>query len=176
MDNKLKRAPGVYLAGFMGSGKTTIARVLADRLGWDFIDLDAKSKPRNTPPSRSFSKHGASRSSAVSRPEDLEENDAQDRARHAFGDRSRRRIVRAAPNTHCWKAMGSRSGWIVRSTSIQRRIAEADSRPLARDPERFRHLYEERRAAVRAAPTTASMPTAKWSGQWTRSWSLPCWK
>src|ERR1700676_3650925 len=42
MDNKLKRAPGVYLAGFMGSGKTTVARVLADRLGWDFIDLDAE--------------------------------------------------------------------------------------------------------------------------------------
>src|SRR5580700_3580484 len=42
VDNKLKRAPGVYLAGFMGSGKTTVARVLADRLGWDFIDLDAE--------------------------------------------------------------------------------------------------------------------------------------
>src|ERR1700733_676890 len=42
MDNKLKRAPGVYLTGFMGSGKTTVARALADRLGWDFIDLDAE--------------------------------------------------------------------------------------------------------------------------------------
>ncbi len=42
MDNKLKRAPGVYLAGFMGSGKSTVARLLADRLGWDFIDLDTE--------------------------------------------------------------------------------------------------------------------------------------
>src|SRR5580658_4267577 len=42
MDNKLKRAPGVYLVGFMASGKTTVARMLADRLGWDFIDLDAE--------------------------------------------------------------------------------------------------------------------------------------
>src|ERR1041385_3469207 len=42
MDNRLKRAPGVYLAGFMGSGKTTVGRLLADRLGWDFIDLDAE--------------------------------------------------------------------------------------------------------------------------------------
>ena len=32
MDIKLKRAPGIYLTGFMGSGKTTVARMLADRL------------------------------------------------------------------------------------------------------------------------------------------------
>src|ERR1700681_655261 len=42
MDNKLKRAPGVYLAGFMGSGKSTVAHLLADRLGWDYLDLDAE--------------------------------------------------------------------------------------------------------------------------------------
>ena len=37
---KLVRTPGIYLVGFMGSGKTTVGRLLADRLGWDFIDLD----------------------------------------------------------------------------------------------------------------------------------------
>ncbi len=37
---KLKRTPGIYLVGFMGSGKSTIGRLLADRLGWDFVDLD----------------------------------------------------------------------------------------------------------------------------------------
>src|SRR5580658_7587207 len=42
MDNQLKRSPGIYLTGFMGSGKTTVAQVLADRLGWDFADLDAE--------------------------------------------------------------------------------------------------------------------------------------
>jgi len=30
----------VFLIGFMGSGKTTIGRLLAQELGWDFIDLD----------------------------------------------------------------------------------------------------------------------------------------
>src|SRR5260370_30256749 len=38
---KLKRTPGIYLVGFMGSGKTTIGRRLADELGWSFVDLDA---------------------------------------------------------------------------------------------------------------------------------------
>ena len=37
---KLKRTPGLYLVGFMASGKTTIGRLLADELGWAFTDLD----------------------------------------------------------------------------------------------------------------------------------------
>lgn len=40
MHLKLKRTPGLYIAGFMGSGKTTVGRLLSDRMGWDFIDLD----------------------------------------------------------------------------------------------------------------------------------------
>jgi shikimate kinase len=31
----------IYLTGPMGSGKTTVGRLLADRLGWAFVDLDA---------------------------------------------------------------------------------------------------------------------------------------
>jgi shikimate kinase len=31
----------IALTGFMGAGKTTIGRLLATRLGWDFLDLDA---------------------------------------------------------------------------------------------------------------------------------------
>ncbi|WP_305042483.1 shikimate kinase [Geoalkalibacter sp.] len=30
----------IFLTGFMGAGKTTVGRVLAERLGWDFLDLD----------------------------------------------------------------------------------------------------------------------------------------
>jgi shikimate kinase len=40
MNLKLKRTPGIYLVGFMGSGKSTIGRLLADRLGWNFFDMD----------------------------------------------------------------------------------------------------------------------------------------
>jgi shikimate kinase len=40
MHYKLKNSPGIYLVGFMGSGKSTVGRLLAGRLGWDFVDLD----------------------------------------------------------------------------------------------------------------------------------------
>ena len=30
----------IYLTGFMGSGKSTVGRLLAARLGWPFIDLE----------------------------------------------------------------------------------------------------------------------------------------
>ncbi len=32
----------IYLIGFMGSGKSTIGRNLANKLGWSFVDLDRK--------------------------------------------------------------------------------------------------------------------------------------
>ena len=30
----------IYLIGYMGAGKTTVGRLLADKLGWTFVDLD----------------------------------------------------------------------------------------------------------------------------------------
>lgn len=30
----------IILVGFMGAGKTSVGRILAQRLGWDFVDLD----------------------------------------------------------------------------------------------------------------------------------------
>lgn len=30
----------IYLVGYMGAGKTTVGRLLAEKLGWRFVDLD----------------------------------------------------------------------------------------------------------------------------------------
>jgi shikimate kinase len=37
----------IVLTGFMGSGKTTIGSLLAERLGWRFLDLDREIEARN---------------------------------------------------------------------------------------------------------------------------------
>jgi shikimate kinase len=42
MNLKLKRTPGIYLVGFMASGKSTVGRHLARRLGWNFFDTDSE--------------------------------------------------------------------------------------------------------------------------------------
>ena len=42
----------IFLIGFMGCGKTTVGRLLAERLGWSFVDLDqriAESEGRTIP-------------------------------------------------------------------------------------------------------------------------------
>jgi shikimate kinase len=36
----------IFLTGFMGAGKTTVGRELADRLGWPFLDLDDEIEAR----------------------------------------------------------------------------------------------------------------------------------
>lgn len=34
------RVRAIFVAGFMGSGKSTVGRAIAARLGWSFVDLD----------------------------------------------------------------------------------------------------------------------------------------
>jgi shikimate kinase len=147
MDNKLKRAPGVYLAGFMGSGKTTVARVLADRLGWDFIDLDTEIEfAEETTIAQLFETRG-----------ELEFRRIETEALKKV----MRRVECGMPsvvalgggsfvqpgNTELLEGHGI-SVWLdCPFETIERRIIETDSRPLARDRERFQQLYEERRAA-----------------------------
>ena len=36
----------IFLVGFMGAGKTTVGRRLAERLGWRFVDLDDRIRER----------------------------------------------------------------------------------------------------------------------------------
>jgi shikimate kinase len=147
MDNNLKRAPGVYLAGFMGSGKTTVARVLAERLGWDFVDLDAEIEAaENTTVAQIFDTRG------------------EPEFRRIETEALRRIMLKVERGMPAVIALGGGSFTQPRNAAlleghgisvwldcpfetIQGRIAEDDSRPLARDREVLRRLYEDRRAA-----------------------------
>jgi shikimate kinase len=40
LDTKNQKKSLIFLTGFMGSGKSTIGPILANALGWDFVDID----------------------------------------------------------------------------------------------------------------------------------------
>ena len=52
----------LVLTGFMGAGKSTIGRLLAARIGWNFLDLDAHLESRtNATIPQLFEQHGEAR-------------------------------------------------------------------------------------------------------------------
>ncbi|MAT05145.1 MAG: shikimate kinase [Acidimicrobiaceae bacterium] len=61
------RRPSVVLTGFMGTGKTTVGRVLADRLGYEFVDTDAIIVDRHGPIPTIFADHGEDHFRALER-------------------------------------------------------------------------------------------------------------
>lgn len=53
--------PNVVLTGFMGTGKTTVGRALADRIGAEFVDTDAVIEERHGPIPEIFAEQGEER-------------------------------------------------------------------------------------------------------------------
>ncbi len=141
---KLKRTPGIYLVGFMGCGKSTVGRALADELGWSFFDLD-----------------------------DEIESDAGSTISEIFDTRGEQvfRVLEAAALAKRVKSVQSGrpqvialgGGALMDDKSfelilnhgvavwldapfelIEKRVAAESHRPLARNPEKMRALFEER--------------------------------
>lgn len=54
-------APNIVLTGFMGTGKSTVGRVVAGRLGRRFVDTDALIESRHGPIPLIFAEHGEDR-------------------------------------------------------------------------------------------------------------------
>jgi shikimate kinase/3-dehydroquinate synthase len=141
----------VALTGFMGSGKTSVGAAVAERLGWEFIDLDEEFVRAEGSIPEFFAERGEAAFRACES-ELLAAVLAQDRAGGlvvALGGGTLEspravEILRGQP--------GGSGGLVLLDVSPEEAWArgEGSDRPLARDPESFRALWAERRATYEA--------------------------
>jgi shikimate kinase len=148
---RLKRTPALYLVGFMGSGKSTVGRILADRLGWDFVDLDAEIEQQaGVSIAHLFDARGEAEFRRMEH-EKLREHVGQVvRGRPAVIALGGGAFVQPANFELCEN--NGISIWLdVPLETARRRVANNADRPLARDPQRFADLFTARRDAYARA-------------------------
>jgi len=151
MNLRLKLSPGIYVVGFMGSGKSTIGRHLARRLGWNFFDTDDEIEAAEQMKiSDIFTARGEPEFRRI-------ENEI---IRHhvRWIERGRPAVVALGGgafvepyNRELLEEHGV-SVWLdCPFDTVQKRVAGATHRPLARDPQAFMRLFETRRDLYRQA-------------------------
>ena len=137
----------LYLVGFMGSGKTTVARALGRRLGWRVIDLDEEIERREgRTVSQVFSEQGETYFRKVEREVLL----AFLPARNAIVATGGGTFVQAA-NRADIMADGVAVWLDAPFSHIVDRVPSDGRRPLAADRESFAALFEQRRSVYRLA-------------------------
>jgi shikimate kinase len=137
----------IYLVGFMGSGKTTVARALGRRLGWRVIDLDEEIERREgRTVSQVFAEHGEAYFRKVEREVLL----AFLPARHAIVATGGGTFIQPA-NRDDILADGVTVWLDAAFQHVVERVPSDGRRPLAADREAFAALFEQRRAVYRLA-------------------------
>jgi shikimate kinase len=135
----------------MGSGKTTIGRMLAERLGWEFADLDAEIEAQQKMLiTEIFDRRGETEFRRI-------ETEAL-RERMRSIDAGQATVIALGGGTF----VQSRNQELCRGSGVtvwldvpleiaRRRVALNPDRPLARDSEQLAALYESRQAAYSCA-------------------------
>jgi shikimate kinase len=154
MNLRLKRTPGVYLVGFMASGKSTVGRRLAHRLGWNFFDTDQQIEAvEKATIAELFDSRGEAEFRRIESEVLRQHVQWIERGRPAvlamgggaFAQASNRALL----------ADNGVTVWLdCPFDVVKRRVAAQQGgavRPLARDPERFQQLWTERRAVYMLA-------------------------
>jgi len=148
---KLKQTPGLYIIGFMGSGKTTIGRLLADRLGWNFVDIDEDIEA------------GQQRSIA-----DIFDTLGEEAFRRIESEALKARVRAVARGLPTVMALGGGAAaqpgnielirnhgvtiWLSCAFDrVARRVGQNSHRPLARDMKKFEELFYARQQAYGCA-------------------------
>jgi len=142
----------IYLMGFMGAGKTTVGKALADRLRWPFLDLDREIESAAGESVRAiFERRGEAAFRALER-EALQRSLAQDPLVVASGGGT----LLDPANLAAARA-GGLTVWLNPpfATIVERigALGKAD-RPLFRDETEAWALYRERLPAYQRADLT----------------------
>jgi shikimate kinase len=148
---KLKRTPGLYLVGFMGSGKTTVGRMVADELGWSFDDIDEEIEAvQRMSIAQIFRERGE--------PEFRRIESAILAERVQLVRRGKPTVIALGGGAFAQKENfelleeNGVSVWLECSFDVVRRRVGIDpTRPLSRDPDAMEELFELRREAYARA-------------------------
>ncbi len=141
----------VVLTGFMGTGKTTVGRVVAERLGYEFADTDAVIEARHGPIPTIFAEHGER---AFRRYERDVADELADR--HGLVIATGGRMMVDAVNAQRLAATGDVFCLVATIDTILERVATGDgaeSRPMLAGEDvrgRIEHLLAERAEAYGA--------------------------
>ena len=138
----------IYLLGFMGVGKSTVGVLLAQQLGWRFIDLDATIEASQGATVREiFERAGEPYFRQIERAA-LTEASRSEPAVIALGGGT---FVQP-PNFEFIRETGGTTVWLDCSLEeLRRRCEGKNDRPLFRDPTSFARLFEQRLPYYRLA-------------------------
>ncbi len=141
------RADKIYLVGFMGAGKTSLAKALAKRLDWQAVDIDELIEARERATvAQIFARHGEAHFRAVERAVLAEQLGRPHlvvaTGGGTFADVQNRAAIRR----------DGLSIWLdVPLERLVDRVPADGRRPLAADRSGFERLYHQRRAAYEQA-------------------------